>query len=228
MHFDPGTIFCAATWGGAGGPLGPRDVAPVLPSWLAPKPTAESLRKPPTVVPPSVRRPPTRIPTAMPPVEIEEGPDPRDEMLAAQAQRIADLEALLAATVHDAARFRRRVLEESEPQVVRLAATVASRVCAREIVTEPALVAAWVQEGIEHLHGNDRIEIAVAPDIAEAIDVTSLRREDGPAIEMHVDPSLAPGSCELRGEFSRVDVSLRARLGAVTSAMGIAGEESEP
>ncbi|MCW5832772.1 MAG: hypothetical protein KIS78_10215 [Labilithrix sp.] len=131
----------------------------------------------PRVTPGSVA-PPPRAPSMPPP---SEGPRrPSQSMIAPsivplarasappsspiiQSARELELEREVLALREEVARLavelasvRARVLEESEPEVVRLAVTVAARVVGRELATEPSLVTGWIQDGLAALPGKRR------------------------------------------------------------------------
>lgn len=132
----------------------------------------------------------------------------------------------LANAVRSIATIRRDVLEASERDLVKLAMVIAERVTGRELQTDPALVARWARAGIDALDSQDTTTIAVSQDIADVVPDEAWTDRDGNNVAPLVDPNLPPGSCEVRGEFSRVDASLAGRLVALGDAVG-ATEESD-
>ena len=121
---------------------------------------------------------------------------------------------------------RARILEDCEPEIVRLALTVATRVVGRELAADPSLVVGWIREGLTALPGREAPVVAVAPDIAAALPLESALADLG-APNVVVDASLRPGSCELREASSLVAVGAEERLAAVADALGVERERSQ-
>lgn len=140
------------------------------------------------------------------------------DLLAIEARHHAEVEELraqLRQTVAALALARRELLAASEPEVVKLALAVAERVTGRELETDPELVRRWVAEGSRHLGEQDDLQVMVAPDVAVRLGDDAWTTHDGRTLAVQIDASLPSGHCELRGQFSRVDASLKARLAAV-------------
>lgn len=114
------------------------------------------------------------------------------------------------------ATVRARVLEEAEPEIVRLALAIAERVVGRELAADPRIVARWIEEGLASLPGPNEPTVAVAPDVAATLGEDASTR--GAVL---VDAALAPGSCELRDGPSVVAIGVRARLAALSDALGV-------
>ena len=146
-----------------------------MPRVVAPS-CAQSQVRAPSNPPPSERgRPilPSVIAPAVVPLEQVSVP-PLSPII--QTGRELELEREVLALREETARLavelasaRARVLEESEPEIVRLAVTVASRIVGRELAADPALVLEWIRQGFAALPGKDDVVVAVAPDIAAAI-----------------------------------------------------------
>ena len=242
MMFEPSRIFNAASWtdGGDGGSGGP------IPSWIAPR-KRESSRpmsgwdrrptdKPPTARPSVI---PSRLPTMDPNIEslppssrrpdLSLGPlsAPHLPSLAAAdfEDEIAKLHATVRQNVAAMAAMRRELLQASQQQLVRLALVIAEKVVGHELAIEPTLVREWAAEGIDFLVDDDDIELAIASDVADAIAIDAWADADGLALNPVTDATLPSGGCVLRGEFSRIDVSARARLTAVAEAMGVCEDD---
>ncbi len=113
---------------------------------------------------------------------------------------------------------RARVLEASEPELVRLALVIAERVVGRELSTDPGLVTEWAREALACLASRDDATLAVSSDIGEAVPPDAWTRAVG-AHAVTVDPSLPPGSCVVRAGASTADASLTTRLAAVREAL---------
>ncbi len=133
---------------------------------------------------------------------------------------VAMLHAEIARLARELASIPARVLEESEPELVRLAVAVAEKIVGRELVLDPHTIVSWIEEGLAALPKPDAAVIAVSPEIAAvlALDATA-------DIGFVVDPSLRSGSCELRQGATTVSVGPSARTGAIADALGTAGED---
>jgi flagellar assembly protein FliH len=126
----------------------------------------------------------------------------------------------VARLARELAAARARVLEESEPEIVRLAVAVATRVVGRELAQEPSTIVGWIKDGIAVLPQRDEVIVAVAPDIAAAMPAEEIAAGLGSA-KVIVDSTLRPGSCEVREGASTVEVSADARLAAISDALGV-------
>ncbi len=144
-----------------------------------------------------------------------------------QTTREVELEGELAALRGEVARLaealasaRTRVLEESEPELVRLAVAVAARVVGHELSTDPTTLIAWMKEGLTALPRKGDVTVAIAPDIAAMLSSGDAAVAIG-AQKLVVDASLRAGSCELREGSSIVEVGADARVAAITDALGV-------
>jgi len=136
------------------------------------------------------------------------------QALTAQQEQLTEL-------VQSVENIRRRVLEASESDLVRLSLVVAEKVVGRELQTDSTIVSGWVREGIDALVYDDQLDVVVSADVAETLKKEQWTDAEGKPIELAVDPSLPPASCDLRGEFSHVKVSVQARLAVIADALGV-------
>lgn len=190
---------------------------------------AQSQVRAPSTPPPSERgreNVPSVIAPAIVPIPIERDSVPPPSPII-QTGRELELEDELLALREETARLavelasvRARVLEESEPEIVRLAVTVASRIVGRELATDPALVLGWIREGFAALPGKEAVVVAVAPDIAAAISRDALEGT-ATAAKVVVDDALRPGSCELREGATVVPIGAGERIAAISDALGV-------
>jgi len=227
--FEPTTIFNAASWTKGGG-----DIPDRIPSWIAPREVASS-SSPVSEWDHSGSDQPSKVPSIGPSGHAsvlptgEEPSAPAPEVLASAAvakyeAEITRLRNQLQANIEAVSRVRRKVVTDSERDLVRLAVVIAEKIVGRELRVDPDLIANWAREGLDHLVNEGQIEVAVAADIAEAVADSSWTDADGNVLTPVVDSNLPPGGCELRGEFSLVDASARARLDAVSEAIGVTEE----
>ena len=120
-------------------------------------------------------------------------------------------------------RARSSVIEQSEPEIVRLALAVAERVVREQIRVEPATMMRWVRDAIGALSDAASVVIAVAPDVASAIDRDAWKTGPG-AAELLIDASLPPGGCEVRSGSSVASVSIDDCMEVVRETLGIDGQ----
>lgn len=111
---------------------------------------------------------------------------------------------------------RATVIEESEPEVVRLALAVAKRLVGREVSADPTILHRWIEEGARALPNKAEITIGASPDIAEQLSDPSVIHH-----EVTTDGALPPGTCELREGQAMVSVGLDAKMAAMSDALGV-------
>lgn len=147
-----------------------------------------------------------------------------DGLAAAQQelqQRMAQLDAL-----YEAAARPLQVLDEQTGQeLTRLAMVVARRVIVRELHLAPELIVQAVRQAASALPAATR-ELRVHLHPADL----ALLRESGAAEshwQLHADPTLERGDCQLESERSRLDARVATRLAAVIDAVlgDLAGDE---
>ena len=144
--------------------------------------------------------------------------------LAAEAAQTARLEATITAleqSVEELSLLRGRMMEETEEQLVTLAASIAKRVIGREISLDPEILLTLAAEGIEALADRDKVVVRFGfldRDDLLASMVERLKRR-APRCEVLQDPSLGPGQCVVESEFGQVDESVDSRLDNVLRAL---------
>jgi len=145
-------------------------------------------------------------------------------LLASEAMQTARLEATVAAleqSVEELSLLRGKMMEETEEQLVTLAASIAKRVIGREITLDPEIMLTLAAEGIDALGERDRVVVRFGfldRDDLLASMVERLKRR-APRCEVLQDPSLGPGQCVVESEFGQVDESVDARLDNVLRAL---------
>lgn len=168
-----------------------------------------------------------RPPSIPPPILATARPSMPAPSPLIQSSREIELEAEVEALreqvgrlVLELASARARILEECEPEIVRLAMTVAARVVGRELESEPPLVLSWIREGLAVLPGREPPVVAVAPDVASSIPLDVIAAEAASA-KVVVDAALRPGTCELREGPSVVPIGASERVAAISDALGV-------
>ena len=149
---------------------------------------------------------------------------PGASTLAAEAALTARLEATISAlerSVEELSLLRGRVMEETEEQLVSLAAAIARRAIGREISLDPEIMLTLAAEGIDALADRDRVVVRFGfldrDDLLPSM-VERLKRR-APRCEVLQDPSLGPGQCVVESEFGQVDESVESRLDNVLRAL---------
>ena len=149
---------------------------------------------------------------------------PGAAFLAAEAAESARLEVTISAlekSVEELSLLRGRMMEETEEQLVALAATIARRIIGREISLDPEILLTLAAEGIDALGERDRVVVRFGfldrDDLLPSM-VERLKRR-APRCEVLQDPSLGPGPCVVESEFGQVDESVDSRLDNVLRAL---------
>jgi hypothetical protein len=127
--------------------------------------------------------------------------------VAALHGEIAKLESMLMSV-------KAAVIEESEPEIVRLALAVAKRIVGREVTADPKVLHRWIEEGTKALPNRGEIAIVASPDVADELG-------NDAAHEIITDAMLPHGTCELREGEAMVSVGLDAKMAAMSDALGV-------
>lgn len=219
----------------------PHNPGPV-PSWLAPR--IERLQSRSPINPPSIE------PASVPSISVPEQAPPSRPLVEMPAPTAAQLRAPRTPTIpppviHDhcpecdalktelhaahvaveqkqeeLAALRKTLLIECESELVRLALTVAERVVGRELSADPALIATWAREAIESLDSATDAVVAVAPDVAAALEGHTADFGG----QMLIDEGLAPMTAQVRGQVGWAEVGTNARMAAIAEALGVDSE----
>jgi len=200
------------------------------PSWLAPAANAAapiSTRSTTPSVAPRARL------TSIPPPSRAAGSTAEAEIVGLQAEiqrrdeeltiALAELESLRHTTAELAsavATTRRRVLEASESELVKLALEIATRVVGHGLEADPSLIVSWAREAVATMPARDGLVVVISPDVAARVPEADWALATGGAHRLEVDPQLPPGSCELRSGAGVIEVGAVARLAAVGEAIG--------
>lgn len=211
------------------------------PSWLAPaQPAAAPGQVGQTAKGPESTRSPAR-PSAMPRPRLTSMPPPastgtratsealavaqaelaqREQELAAMNEELEALRNTSADLAASLATARRRLLEASEGELVKLALGIASRVVGEELASDPTRIVTWAREAIASLPARESMVVAIAKDLAERVPEDAWATATEGAHRLEIDPSLPPGTCEVRAGAATVEVSAAARLDAIGEAIG--------
>jgi len=139
---------------------------------------------------------------------------------AAQSARMEGAIGALERAVEELSVLRTRTLDETEEQIVVLAAAIARRVIGREMTTDPELMLALAAEGIDALSERDHIVVRMgAIDESRLPAMLERLRRRAPKCEITLDPTMGPGECVVESELGQVDESVDARLANVLAAV---------
>ena len=212
----------------------PRRMTPKpMPSWIAPRKISStvmpSVRVPKADgVPTDAKRGRTQAPPA--PAEADLAPISQHETqinvlvedspeLEALRQQNAQLEQTLAEAIGESCRMRKKVLEESEGELVKLSLAIAEQIVGRELRANPELAIAWAQEAIEQLSTDDAVTIAISPEV-EPLLTPEKWLQIVPGVTVVVDNTLQPGQTQVRSLHTRVGAGRVERAAAVVEALG--------
>jgi len=220
---------------------------------VRPRPSARPSARPPSVEVgnPSVRReserfrgmselsPSARPPSARPSSHRPSRPsNPRSSMSpseleaiiserAAQRAQIEFLDggrAAISDAIESLDQARRDLLYGTEPRLIELAVLIARRVIARELRTQPELVADLVREGIDALASRDKVRIQLGTGFAlMAVMIQEQLATRGIDVELSVSQALSEHGCVVETDIGRVDESIESRIAAVLEAIDAEG-----
>jgi flagellar assembly protein FliH len=181
--------------------------------------------KPPTPTqPPAPPLPQIELPPSLKPEPAEPAPSIPDVRLTMELVRVNEenvaLRSKIAELATEMARLRRQILEASEPELVRLAVSIAERVVGRELEADPSLVVEWARDAVHALASKDEVVIALGRDVAQQVPPgawASLPVEH----RVQNDALLPPGAVEVRSAEGVVAAGADARLAAVAQVLGV-------
>ncbi len=136
------------------------------------------------------------------------------QLLQQELERVsAEANEALGRALTDLATARALVHQSSVNQLVELATTIARRVIAVELSTNPDVVRQLVDEGMRALELQDRLTIRIGPAFEEMRDVLLQDLSDHVGhLSVVVDTTLSDFGCVVETEHGWVDESLEARL----------------
>jgi flagellar assembly protein FliH len=115
---------------------------------------------------------------------------------------------------------RRDLLYGAEPRLIELSILIAKRIIARELKTQPELVADLVREGIDALSSREKLRVKLGMGFSMmAVMVTEHLAARGIDAEISIAPSLSEYGCVVETEIGRVDESIEARIDALLEAI---------
>jgi flagellar biosynthesis/type III secretory pathway protein FliH len=205
-----------------------------MPSWIAPRKISStvmpSVRVPKADGTPDSKRGRSQAPAAATPAEADLAPISQHETqinvlvedspeLEALRQQNAQLEQTLAEAIAESCRMRKKILEESEGELVKLSLAIAQQVVGRELRANPELAIGWAKEAIEQLSSDDAVTIAISPEV-EPLFSPEKWLQIAPGVTVVVDATLQPGQTQVRSLHTRIGAGRVERAAAVIEALG--------
>ncbi len=133
--------------------------------------------------------------------------------------KLARLEALSASLQEERATFFDRV----EPELVRLAVTIAEKIIGRELELRPELVVEMVQEAMKRVRERERLRVSVNPRDLEQIRAARedlLRAVDGVRkLDLIEDRRVDSGGCLIESENGTLDARISTQLAEIGRAL---------
>jgi flagellar assembly protein FliH len=116
----------------------------------------------------------------------------------------------LAATTAEIGSLRARLRREAEADMLQLALAIAHRILRRELSLDPEALHGLVLAALEKLEGQEIARLRVHP--TQAAGIANLLRQNGTAVEVTPDPSLAPGAALFETPRGSLDASIETQL----------------
>jgi flagellar biosynthesis/type III secretory pathway protein FliH len=162
-------------------------------------------------------RPPSRA--SMSPSELESLIAERAAQRAS-TQLMEDGRTALSEAIESIDQARRDMLYGAEQRLIELAVLIARRVIARELKTQPELVADLVREGVDALAASDKIRVQLGTGFAvAAVMVSEQLATKGIEVDLGISAAISEFGCIVETDIGRVDESIESRVDAVLEAI---------
>ncbi|MBI4557749.1 MAG: hypothetical protein HY706_09205 [Candidatus Hydrogenedentes bacterium] len=142
---------------------------------------------------------------------------------AAFVESLSGLNDALAKAVEQVAVARNAFLASLEPQVVKLACSVAARILHREARTDPELIQRTARAALENITDREKVLIRLHPHDQTALqsqEVSLLSGVSGAGlVQIIPDASVAAGGCVVETEFVHVDARLDAQIERILQSL---------
>jgi hypothetical protein len=162
-------------------------------------------------------RPPSR--TSMTPSELESLITERAAQRAS-ANLMEEGRVALGEAIESLEQARRDMLYGAEQRIIELAILISRRVIARELKTQPDLVADLVREGIDSLAASDKITVQLGTGFAvAAVMISEQLASRGIDVELGVTATLPEFGCVIESDIGRVDEGIESRIDAAILAI---------
>jgi flagellar assembly protein FliH len=118
----------------------------------------------------------------------------------------------LARTLHDLAQVKRKIRNEAEQEVVKLALAIARRILYRELTTDPESIQGIVHAALQKLQNREIARVRVYPAAAAAVRASLERAGTTAAIEIVADSGLETGAILFETAVGELDASVETQL----------------
>jgi flagellar assembly protein FliH len=147
------------------------------------------------------------------PASYEAGLRDGDQKANKQAEsRIREQAEGFANSVAEIGVLRRRLVDESEAEVVRLSLEIAKRIMHRELSVDPSALNGLVKAALEKLRAQDIYKIRVHPGLENLVKAALDTLAPGRRIDLAVDPSLGRGGIVFDIACGTLDASIDTQL----------------
>jgi flagellar assembly protein FliH len=118
----------------------------------------------------------------------------------------------LAQALEELAVLKRRVRNEAEMELVKLALAIARRILRRELATDPEAIQGVAHAALQKLQNRELHRVRIFPAGAEAVRACLEHSGTAPAIQVVPDPSLRPGDVLFETSAGELDASIETQL----------------
>ncbi|MGH9608580.1 MAG: FliH/SctL family protein [Bryobacteraceae bacterium] len=118
----------------------------------------------------------------------------------------------LAQALGELAVLKRRVRNEAEMELVKLALAIARRILRRELATDPEAIQGVAHAALQRLQNRELHRVRIFPAGAETVRACLEHSGAAPAIEVVADPSLRPGDVLFETSAGELDASIETQL----------------
>lgn len=139
--------------------------------------------------------------------------------LEAGAKRTEAMLRRVAQTIEELAGLRQTIIRETERQMVQLALLLARKVVARELTTDPDLVAAMAHVALDRLGESTPATIRLNPEDYAVVTAGRGPGWAGAQVQVVPDAAVARGGCVVDSEFGLVNGTLDAQFAELTRAL---------
>lgn len=139
--------------------------------------------------------------------------------LEAGAKRTEAMLRRVAQTIEELAGLRQTIIRETERQMVQLALMLARKVVARELATDPDLVAAMAHVALDRLGESTPATIRLNPEDYAVVTAGRGPGWAGAQVQVVPDAAVARGGCVVESEFGLVNATLDAQFAELTRAL---------
>jgi flagellar assembly protein FliH len=118
----------------------------------------------------------------------------------------------LAQTLSELAWLKRKIRNEAEGEVLKLALAIAKRILYRELATDPEAIQGIIHSALQNLQNRDISQVRVYPNGADAVR-NSLERAGAPAaVRVIPDSTLKEGDVIFETSLGDLDVSIETQI----------------